>query len=124
MTASGLLPPKNKNALGLYMTDEEYLCTCKLVKAESHILQARIYGSRQTGVRRQVHNLKPLDIDIAIQVFARDPSETYTVFFDVVQSIKSRAGNLLLQIEDMTDSTSASFDARQNGVLILAREPN
>lgn len=90
--------------------------------AEPFILQARVYGSRQSGVRRPKDPPELVDIDVAIQVRPSYPGETpFTALFDVKRRLKDSGCDLRLHIEDLTDSGSECFADRQAGVLIFDR---
>ena len=91
-----------------------------LVEAEKAIIRARVYGSRQSGVRRPKDRPQPLDIDLAIEVRPDDPSDAFTVFFSVALRLQG-ADNLRIQVDDLTNSSSHQFQSRQAGVLILDR---
>jgi hypothetical protein len=75
-----ILPPANPNALGLHVTDEEWRLLLELLAAEPTIIEARVYGSRQTGFRREKPEPKPLDLDIAITVRSGDPDDRVLEF--------------------------------------------
>lgn len=115
------LPPANPDAQGLFLTAEEYDTVVALLTGEPDIVQARIYGSRQTGIRRRKTPCEPLDIDIAIRVHAPCPDEISLVFLDVRRRLQKCAGPLRVQVEDLDDSSSEFFSDRQNGVVILDR---
>ena len=115
------LPPPNPSAYGLYLTNEEWLSLQHLIEADGALLRVRVYGSRQSGVRRAKDPPQPIDIDLAIEVKASDPDEGFTEFFDAARRLEERGGKLLIQVEDLTDSTSEWFVDRQAGVLILDR---
>ena len=116
------LPPSNPSALGLHFADLEWRTLLALLDAEPYILQVRVYGSRQRGVRRPKDPPKPVDIDLAIQVRPSYPGETpFTVLFDVKRRLNDSGYDLRLHIEDLTDSGSKYFADRQAGVLVLDR---
>jgi predicted nucleotidyltransferase len=114
------LPPANPVALGLHLTDDEWRDICELIKAEPTILEARIYGSRKTGVRRKKAKPEPLDIDVAIEVQSDDPTHKFLQFMDVAKRLTqhAKACGLVLQIEDLTDCNSLYYPDRRAGVRI------
>ena len=90
--------------------------------AEPLILRVRVYGSRQSGVRRPKDPPVRVDIDLAIQVRPSYPGETpFTVLFDIKRRLKDSGCDLRLHIEDLTDSGSGCFADRQAGVLVFDR---
>jgi hypothetical protein len=117
-----VLPPANPNALGLHITDEEWQSLRELLQVEPAIIRVRVYGSRQTGVRRPKPITEPLDIDLAIEVsYGGDPSRRSQEFWSAKNRLEERAGLLCVQIEDLADAASPHFKLRQAGVLILDR---
>jgi hypothetical protein len=81
-------------------------------------VQARIYGSRQKGRRRETDPPKPLDIDLAIKVHDTDPSQLFQTFWDArlrLQSVRT------LAVEDLTNTASELYPDMQAGALIFAR---
>jgi hypothetical protein len=67
--------------------------------AEPLILQVRVYGSRQSGVRRPKDPLVRVDIDLAIQVRPSYPGETpFTVLFSIKRRLKDSGCDLRLHI--------------------------
>src|SRR4030081_2447258 len=115
------LPPPNANALGLYLADEEWRIILDLLAADLSIMRARIYGSRQTGVRRPKHPPDPLDIDIAIEVYDSDPTQVFQAFWCARDRLIQGAGYLRIQVEDLTDTASEGFTVPQQGILIFNR---
>jgi hypothetical protein len=116
------LPPSNPNALGLHLTDEEWRTVLELLWAEPAILQARVYGSRKSGVRRPKDPAEPIDVDIVVQVAPSYHGEApFTVLFDLKRRLEEHGQALRLQIEDLTDSRSEFFADRQAGILIVDR---
>jgi hypothetical protein len=116
------LPPPNAKALGLHLTDEEWCVILDIISADPSIIRARIYGSRQAGVRRCKDPPQPLDIDIAIEVYDSDPTQAFQAFWSAKDRLIERAGKLRIQVEDLTDSASGIFTAKQQGVLVFERE--
>ncbi|MCT8974011.1 nucleotidyltransferase domain-containing protein [Microbaculum marinisediminis] len=62
------LPPANRAAEGLFLTDEEWLALLKLLEMDQEILKAWIIGSRATGRRRHKSDWSPLDIDVGYEL--------------------------------------------------------
>ena len=61
-----MLPPRNPNALGLHLTDEEWSAVLEFLRGRARLRRAWVFGSRVSGIRRTPD--QPLDIDLAIEL--------------------------------------------------------
>ncbi|MEJ1159261.1 hypothetical protein [Prosthecomicrobium sp. N25] len=110
----------NPNASGLFMTDDELRVLRDALAREPAIVRAKVYGSRQTGIRREKDPPSDLDIDLAIEIPTDDPEDAFTEFLEARWRLHAAPG-LRLEVEDLTDAGSPRYAARQAGVLIFDR---
>ncbi|MEJ1161616.1 hypothetical protein [Prosthecomicrobium sp. N25] len=87
---------------------------------EPSIVRAVVYGSRQTGVRREKPKPERLDIDLAIEVRPKYADRAFTEFSLVAARLKDAKG-LRIQAEDLSNTDSVYYPERQRGVLIFER---
>jgi predicted nucleotidyltransferase len=115
------LPPKNKNALGLFITDQEWLILRNVLDLEPDISLAAVFGSRQSGLRRPKNPPEPLDIDIAIELFDPKNENNTLRFMRLAKRLATRASSLNLQVEQFESSEPKHTAERKSGVIILDR---